>query len=178
RHLSQWRLADFFAHMHPDDLPAIQQCVQFMGAYSTSDPEEHRFTIHVRLRSNAGEYNHIKFEHIAIRIPNASYIHLVLFSDISREEKFHHIKLDVFKAMNGNFIRIYTYNPQQKDRDITPRQHDIARLVTKGFTNREIADQLGVSVYTVKNHKQMLFKKVNVRSSVELANYVKEAAVV
>jgi len=148
------------------------------SALTTQDPEAHRFAIQLRLRSSHGEYKHIKFENVAIKVSETSYIHLVLFSDISAEEKFHHIKLDVFKSMNDTFIKIYTYNPQQKDRDITPRQHDIAKLVIKGFTNQEIADQLGVSVYTVKNHKQMLFKKVNVRSSMELANYVKAAAVV
>jgi len=178
RELSNWELPDFFAQMHPDDLPAIQQCFQFIGGYNTGDPEAHRFAIHLRLRNKVGEYSHIKFEHLAIKISDHSYMYLILFSDISREEKFHHVKLDLFKAVNNNFIRIYTYNPQQKYRDITPRQHDIAKLVIKGFTNQEIADHLGVSVYTVKNHKQMLFKKVNVRSSMELANYVKDAEVV
>jgi DNA-binding NarL/FixJ family response regulator len=47
-------------------------------------------------------------------------------------------------------------------------------LIMKGFSNQEIADQLSVSVYTVKNHKQMLFRKANVKSSIELANYVRQ----
>ena len=87
-------------------------------------------------------------------------------------EKFFHVKLEVYKRINGNLLKTYTYSPQQEDKEMTPRQNDVVELVNRGFTNREIAEKLGISIHTVKNHKQMLFKKINVRNSVELANYV------
>jgi DNA-binding NarL/FixJ family response regulator len=47
-------------------------------------------------------------------------------------------------------------------------QKDIVNLIEKGFTNQEIAEQLSVSVNTVRNHKSLLFRKTNVKSSIEL----------
>jgi DNA-binding NarL/FixJ family response regulator len=84
---------------------------------------------------------------------------LMLFSNVSSEAKFYHVTLDVFKHMKGRFIKAYTYNPKQKEKEITPRQNDIAKLILKGFTNQQIADQLSVSVYTVKNHKQICSRR-------------------
>ena len=80
----------------------------------------------------------------------------------------------IFKQVKGKFIKSYTYNPKQKEKNITPRQNDIARLILKGFSNQEIADYLSVSVFTVKNHKKLLFRKVNAKNSMDFANYVRQ----
>jgi DNA-binding NarL/FixJ family response regulator len=53
---------------------------------------------------------------------------------------------------------------------MTPRQNDIICLTQKGLSNKEIAEYLHVSVSTVKNHKQVVFRKANVKSSLELAS--------
>jgi DNA-binding CsgD family transcriptional regulator len=173
--LVKMSLPDFFGLIHPHDLPAVQQCFAFIKAQKPGDPELHRFAINYRIRNDSGEYVHIRNEQLAIRIRENNYIFMMLYTDVSKVEKFYHVKLEVHKKIKGNFLKIHTYNPQQEDKDITPRQNDIATLVIKGFSNREIAEQLGISIYTVKNHKQMLFKKVNVRNSVELANYVQRS---
>ncbi|MBT1687360.1 LuxR C-terminal-related transcriptional regulator [Dawidia soli] len=175
--LVKMSLPDFFGLIHPHDLPAVQQCFGFIKAQKPGDPELHRFAIHYRIRNGSGTYVHIRNEQVAVRIREKNYIFMMVYQDMSKEEKFYHVKMEVYKRINGNYRKIHTYNPQQEDKDITPRQNDIATLVIKGFSNREIAEQLGISIYTVKNHKQMLFKKVNVRNSVELANYVQRSAI-
>lgn len=174
--LVKMSLPDFFGLIHPHDLPSVQQCFGFIKAQKPGDPELHRFVIHYRFRNGRGEYIHIRNEQLAVSIRENNYIFMMLYRDVSKEEKFYHVKLEVHKRINGNFVKIHTYHPQQEDKDITPRQNDIATLVIKGFSNREIADRLGISIYTVKNHKQILFKKINVRNSIELANYVQRSA--
>ena len=165
-------LADFFQCVHPEDLPGIQQCLTFIKGLEPYDPATHRFLITFRFRDKHGTYRHIRDEKLAIKTASGKYLYLTMFTRVPEEEKFYQVRLDVHKNLNGRYIRSYTYNPRQPN-NITPRQHDIARLIVKGFTNQEIADQLRVSVYTVKNHKQMLFRKVNVKSSGELAHYVR-----
>lgn len=51
---------------------------------------------------------------------------------------------------------------------ITPREREIIELIQAGKTNREIADQLFISVATVKDHNNNLFRKCGVRNRVEL----------
>jgi DNA-binding CsgD family transcriptional regulator len=51
---------------------------------------------------------------------------------------------------------------------LTPRQAEIAALVTEGLTEKEIAFRLGLSRHTVRNHKQVIYDKTGVRNAVGL----------
>lgn len=49
------------------------------------------------------------------------------------------------------------------------RQFDVAWLVSKGLTNREVAGLLAVSAHTVRNTLRVVFEKLEVSNRVELA---------
>jgi DNA-binding CsgD family transcriptional regulator len=51
---------------------------------------------------------------------------------------------------------------------LTPREVEIVELVLKGFPNDRIADALGISVGTVKNHRWRLYLKLDITSEREL----------
>ena len=53
---------------------------------------------------------------------------------------------------------------------LTPRRAQVARLVCRGFSNREIAKKLGVAEGTIKIHLYSIYEKLNVHSRIELAN--------
>jgi DNA-binding NarL/FixJ family response regulator len=46
---------------------------------------------------------------------------------------------------------------------LTPREREVLRLMAGGFSNREIADALGTSEGTAKNHASSIFAKLGVR---------------
>ena len=48
---------------------------------------------------------------------------------------------------------------------LTPREKEILLLVSKGLTNKQIANQLFISENTVKNHMKNLLEKLNMRKS-------------
>jgi DNA-binding CsgD family transcriptional regulator len=52
---------------------------------------------------------------------------------------------------------------------LTAREHEIARLISEGASNPEIAQQLFLSRKTVERHVSNVFKKVGVRNRAELA---------
>lgn len=52
---------------------------------------------------------------------------------------------------------------------LTPRDRDLIRAIRRGFSNREIATELGISQQTVKNQLTMLYDKLNVRGRLQLA---------
>jgi DNA-binding NarL/FixJ family response regulator len=52
---------------------------------------------------------------------------------------------------------------------LTRRERQIASLVAKGLTNRDIAVQLGLSAHTVKNYLLTIFEKLGVSTRVGLA---------
>lgn len=53
-------------------------------------------------------------------------------------------------------------------RTLTPRQKEILRLVAQGLTNREVADQLRISVRTVEVHRFNLMRRLKVRNVAQL----------
>lgn len=53
-------------------------------------------------------------------------------------------------------------------RSLTPRQKQILRLVAQGYTNREIGEQLGISVRTVEVHRFNLMHGLKVKNVAQL----------
>ena len=52
---------------------------------------------------------------------------------------------------------------------LSSREKEILKLVTKGLTNKEIAESLSISQSTVKNHIHSAMEKLHVRNRVEAA---------
>ena len=55
--------------------------------------------------------------------------------------------------------------------NLTPREHEVLRLIVQGKTNQAIAVELGISEKTVEKYIGALFTKLNVTSRVEAAVY-------
>lgn len=50
----------------------------------------------------------------------------------------------------------------EDDARLSPREKEIALLLARGCTNKAIAAELGISVYTVSSHLRRLFAKLDV----------------
>jgi predicted ATPase/DNA-binding CsgD family transcriptional regulator len=53
--------------------------------------------------------------------------------------------------------------------DLTPREREVARLVARGLTNRQVAESLVITEKTAANHLQHVLDKLDVRSRSQLA---------
>jgi DNA-binding NarL/FixJ family response regulator len=56
--------------------------------------------------------------------------------------------------------------------ELTPRQASVARLVADGLTNEEIAQALGISRFTARNHVEQVLEKLDVSSRARVAALV------
>lgn len=61
---------------------------------------------------------------------------------------------------------------------LTPREREILQLVAEGKSNKEIAQTLSVSVYTVETHRGNLMEKLNLHSVPELILYAVRKGVI
>lgn len=57
---------------------------------------------------------------------------------------------------------------------LTPREVEVLRLIAQGYTNRQMADMLSISVRTVESHRSNLMGKLDLHSRVELVRYARE----
>jgi two-component system, NarL family, response regulator NreC len=54
---------------------------------------------------------------------------------------------------------------------LTPREREVLQLVAEGKSNKDIANLLNLSVYTVESHRSNLMEKLNLRGLPELILY-------
>jgi len=50
---------------------------------------------------------------------------------------------------------------------LTPREYEVAMLLARGFSNRKIARELGLTTGTVKLHMHKVLQKLDVKSRSE-----------
>lgn len=60
---------------------------------------------------------------------------------------------------------------------ISPREREIILLVLKGKNNKQIEDELFISLGTVKNHVYNIFRKLDINSRVQLINLFKNLTI-
>jgi len=65
------------------------------------------------------------------------------------------------------------HSDQSKDSDteLTKREIEVLQLVTKGYSNKEIADHLFVSIHTVISHRKNISEKTGIKSASGLTMY-------
>lgn len=54
---------------------------------------------------------------------------------------------------------------------MTKREKQVIELIAEGFTNKEIAQKLHLSTYTIKSHVHNILEKLAIHTRVQIANY-------
>ena len=60
---------------------------------------------------------------------------------------------------------------ESRQKSLSDREMEVFKLFAEGFSNREIAEQLFISVRTVETHKNNIMKKVNIKTTVDLVKF-------
>ncbi|HEY5574772.1 MAG TPA: response regulator transcription factor [Anaerolineales bacterium] len=61
---------------------------------------------------------------------------------------------------------------------LTSRETEVLQLIAGGYTNRQIAEKLTISVRTVEGHRANIMGKLDLRSRVELVRYARETGLI
>jgi two-component system response regulator NreC len=54
---------------------------------------------------------------------------------------------------------------------LTPRQQEVLTLIAEGLSNRDIGEELGISVKTVERHRENIMERLNLHSRTDLVKY-------
>jgi len=57
---------------------------------------------------------------------------------------------------------------------LTPRETNVLQLIVQGYTNRQIGEELNISVRTVEGHRANLSEKLGLHNRVEMVRYARE----
>jgi RNA polymerase sigma factor (sigma-70 family) len=61
---------------------------------------------------------------------------------------------------------------------LTPREREVLQNIAEGRTNKEIAQALNLSVYTVEAHRGRILEKLNMHSTAELVRFALRTGIV
>jgi DNA-binding CsgD family transcriptional regulator len=65
--------------------------------------------------------------------------------------------------------------PAHQSENLSPREHEILALASKGYQYKEIAAELSISIETVRVHFRHIYEKLHVRSRTEaVIKYLKQ----
>ena len=65
----------------------------------------------------------------------------------------------------------HTNNTKDTDTELTKREIEVLQLITKGYSNKEIADHLFVSTHTVISHRKNISEKTGIKSASGMTMY-------
>jgi two-component system, NarL family, response regulator NreC len=78
----------------------------------------------------------------------------------------------VSKVLLDDYVRKLRRSGTEDAYDLlTPREREILQLIAEGKSNKDIANLLNLSVYTVESHRSNLMAKLNLRGLPELILY-------
>lgn len=63
------------------------------------------------------------------------------------------------------------YNSQVANTNLTKREIDVLRQITNGFSNKEVANNLFISIKTVETHRTSIMKKLQVNNTAGLVKF-------
>jgi DNA-binding NarL/FixJ family response regulator len=90
---------------------------------------------------------------------------------VSGEEFFSpSISKTVLKSFLKN-IKKMSVTDISKKYQLTSREREILKLYVEGYSNKEIAEKLNLSIFTVKTHKNNIMQKYNFKSNVEMIKF-------
>lgn len=68
-------------------------------------------------------------------------------------------------------IGVHASTPEPQGTDLTERELEVLRLVAQGESNQQVAEQLSVSINTVKTHMRSLLSKLQLDNRTQIAAY-------
>ena len=73
----------------------------------------------------------------------------------------------------------FTLNEAELERlGLTSREYEVLQLIAKGYSNADIADQLFLSLSTIKTHVSNLYSKMGVKSRTQAIDKAKRTSII
>jgi DNA-binding NarL/FixJ family response regulator len=82
-----------------------------------------------------------------------------------------HGRTYVTPLITGDLLQQLTSPALGSERELTPRQRDVLRLIAQGKRMKEIAAELDLSVRTVEGHKAQIMQVLDVDSTADLIRF-------
>ena len=77
----------------------------------------------------------------------------------------------VTRLVIEDYLRWGGTRPQEVSDGLSPREREVLQLIAEGYTNKQIAEILSISIKTVQAHRNSLMQKLDLHDRGELIKY-------
>lgn len=99
-----------------------------------------------------------------------SAIKIIMRGDMYIDPSMQHTLVDHIEKSTGAIQK--TFEP------LTPRETEVLKLLVVGYTNRQVGEELHISVRTVEGHRANLSEKLGMKSRIELVRYARDKGLI
>lgn len=175
----QGGLCYMLSKIHPDDLPAILEVfemeIDYINGLSSDQRLEHRSSYDYRIRKADGTFIRVLQRNLILNLDqNNNISHLLLvFTDISHLKKDYIKILYIINKPDSSLTYIYNLADRRmiKDTFLSKREIEILKLLEKGYSSKEVAEELFISIHTVETHRRNMLEKTNIKDTSCLVHF-------
>ena len=95
-----------------------------------------------------------------------------ILTDMTAFKKDKLMTLTMFKDVGKPHVKLYF--PISGKEPFTKREIELIKLLSDGFSSKQIADRLNISPHTVDTHRRNMLKKCGVADSIRMVAYARE----
>lgn len=141
-----------------------------------ADGKDYRYSVCVKMKDIYNNYHWYLLDTIVVEtnsngFPTSTVIICTNIHQFKRDQ------LVYYNVMKKNSDGVYevilegTEDNRENEYKLTPREIQIVNLIGLGYTNKEIADKLFISLNTVQTHRKSVLKKTKCSGTAELTNF-------
>ena len=99
-----------------------------------------------------------------------SAIHIIMRGDV-------YVDPSMVRTLLDDSVKPAVTQPGSVEK-LTPRETQVLKCIVEGYTNRQIGEELNISVRTVEGHRANVSAKLGLHSRVELVRYARERGLI
>ena len=150
----------------------------FLDKHKATDLTRFRFTMSYRYRGDTGQLHTILQRNTIIHTtPDNQPSGIIGFawdvSNLMNGKKLIHQIEQLNPATNDweSMLSKEYYPDSDQDKLLSKREIEILKWAIEGYSSKQIADRLHLSVHTVNTHRQHMLRKTNCQNSMDLLRY-------
>ena len=166
--------------IHPDDRMQLTECQiehgQFIYSLPPEERNDYRQIFQFRMLNARQQYINVSSRQQVIETDRngKAWIIMGVMDILPDQTPIERIKRTVVNRKTGEMLPTCTVSP---DKQLSNREKEILRLIRQGFLSKEIAYQLGVSIYTVNNHRKNILSKLDANNIMEAIHIVENLGI-
>ena len=179
-----------FQRTHPEDIQQMfafsNYWVEFLMSLTPEKRVNVHATIYIRIKNKAEIYKWVMVQYAVQILDETGKIIFVLtlVTDIDFIKKDGVAMMSILDTSDETCQHFYCSDgksinqTQQNIPNLTNREIEVIGFLAIGFSSKQIAAEMNISVNTVDNHRQNMLKKTKSKSTGELVNFAIQAGFV